>query len=235
MGSTLAPLIANIFIGCLERSVISKLIKSGDVVSWTRFADDNLAIIKLGSHDKILFEINRWDQHIFYTSEKLLNNQLNFLSCTLFVRDSKIEFKTYRKSGLSSITSNYQKSVMAKSYLKSAIFTALHHSLYSSSTQELFLEDLPNIKEIFLRNGYPEKIINEKFSIFLCSPEKPPQPEISMTFCSNYTSPKIEYYLRTLVNRIKTFISTFHVRYAYKSMKVKLIFIKDSKPACTKL
>ena len=138
MGSTLAPLIANIFIGCLERSVISKLIKSGDVVSWTRFADDNLAIIKLGFNDKILFEINRWDQHIFYTLEKLLNNELNFLSCTLFVRDSKIEFKTYRKSGLSSITSNYQKSVIAKSYLKSAIFTALHHSLYSSSTQELF-------------------------------------------------------------------------------------------------
>ena len=68
MGSTLAPLIANIFIGCLERSVISKLIKSEDVVSLTRFADDNLAIIKLGSHDKIFLEINRWDQHIFNIS-----------------------------------------------------------------------------------------------------------------------------------------------------------------------
>ena len=33
MGSTLAPLLANIFIGCLERAVINKLIKSGDVVS----------------------------------------------------------------------------------------------------------------------------------------------------------------------------------------------------------
>ena len=124
---------------------------------------------------------------------------------------------------------------MAKSYLKSTIFTDLHHSIYSSSSQELFLEDIPNIKEIFLRNGYPEKIINDKFSIFLCSPEKPPQPEISMTFCINYTSPKIEYYLHTLVNQIKSFIPDFHVRYAYKSMKVKQIFTKNSKLVCSKL
>ena len=53
MGSTIAPLIANIFIGCLERAVITKLIKSGDIISWTRYADDNLAIIKRGSHEKI--------------------------------------------------------------------------------------------------------------------------------------------------------------------------------------
>jgi hypothetical protein len=65
---------------------------------------------------------------------------------------------------------------------------------------------MPNIKEIFLWNGYPAKIVDEKFAIFLCSPEKPEQPEISMTFCINYTSPKLKYYLRTLVNKIKAFI-----------------------------
>ena len=74
MGSSLAPILSNIFIGCLERAVIKKLMKSGDVISWTRFADDNLAIIKRGSYDEIFSEINLWDQNIFYTSEKLINN-----------------------------------------------------------------------------------------------------------------------------------------------------------------
>ena len=171
----------------------------------------------------------------FYTSEKLVNNEINFLSCTIFIQNDKIEFKTYRKSGLNTITSNYQKSVMSKRYLKSNIFTSLHHSSYSSSTQELFLQDMPNIKEIFLRNGYPENIINEKFAIFLCSPEKPEQPEISMTFCINYTSPQIEYFLRILMNRIKAFIPTFHVRFAYKSLKFRNIFVKYSKPPYSKL
>ena len=48
MGSSLAPLISNLFIGCLERSVINKQIKLGSVISWTRYADDCVAIIKKG-------------------------------------------------------------------------------------------------------------------------------------------------------------------------------------------
>ena len=46
MGSTIAPLIANIFIGCFERSVVKKLIDKGLIISWTRYADDCIAIIK---------------------------------------------------------------------------------------------------------------------------------------------------------------------------------------------
>jgi hypothetical protein len=46
MGSSLAPLISNIFVGFLEREVVKKLIKTGSVISWTRYADDCVAIIK---------------------------------------------------------------------------------------------------------------------------------------------------------------------------------------------
>ena len=46
MGSSLAPLIANLFIGCLERSVIRKLTRQGHIITWLRYADDNLTIIK---------------------------------------------------------------------------------------------------------------------------------------------------------------------------------------------
>ena len=53
MGSRLATLVANLFIGCLERSVIKKLTKQGHIITWLRYADDNLAIIKRGSFDII--------------------------------------------------------------------------------------------------------------------------------------------------------------------------------------
>ena len=86
MGSTIASLIANIFIGCLDQAVIKKLLKSGDIISWTRYADDNLAIIKRGSYEKISSEINNWDENIFNISDKLIDNKLNFLSCTIFVQ-----------------------------------------------------------------------------------------------------------------------------------------------------
>ena len=46
MENSISPLLANLFIGCLERSVMNRLIKQGHIITWLRYADDNLAIIK---------------------------------------------------------------------------------------------------------------------------------------------------------------------------------------------
>ena len=159
----------------------------GLILSWTRFADDNLAIIQKGSHDEIE-ALNSWDQNIKYTSEFLADNKLTFLSSTFFLKNGAIEFKTFRKAGINTLMSNYRTAITCRRYLISNIFTALNHSKQSCSNDDFFLDDLPILKEIFLRNSYPEKILDEKFSDFLCSPEKPPQPEISYTFCIDCTN-----------------------------------------------
>jgi hypothetical protein len=49
---------------------------------------------------------------------------------------------------------------------------------------------MPNLKEILIRNGYPEHIIDQKFLDFLCEPENYEKPEISFTLCVSYTSPQ---------------------------------------------
>ena len=69
-------------------------------------------------------------------------------------------------ANLDTVMSNYQQSVMSKRYLCNNITTALNHSENSSSNEELFHADLPNLKEILIRNGYPEHIIDQKFLIF---------------------------------------------------------------------
>ena len=63
-----------------------------------------------------------------------------------------------------SILSNYKQAVIARKYLISTIYTLLHHAEYSSSTREIFIQDLKNQKEIFLRNAYPEKLVDEIFA-----------------------------------------------------------------------
>ena len=90
-------------------------------------------------------------------------------------------------------------------------------------------------QKILIRNSYPEHIINQKFFDFLCEPENPEKPEISFTLCISYTSPQVEVYVRELVNRMKTFTPDFHVRFAFKSIKIKSLYIKDSKPPFCKL
>ena len=235
MGSSQAPLIANLFIGCLERSIIRKLIRQGHIITWLRYADDNLAIIKKGSFDIILHEINNWDQNITYSFEKMTQNRLNFLSTTVFLENGEIEFKPFRKAGPDTIISNYKQSVISRKYLISTVYTLLHHAEYSSSTRDIFIQDLPNQKAIFLRNAYPEKVINEIFAKYLISPNKPSLPEVTVTCCIDYTNSKIEYYLRNLNNKIKSFIPTFNIRFQYKSIRVQTIFAKDSKPTTFKL
>ena len=138
MGNTLGPLISNLFIGCLEREVVKKLIKRRLVISWTRYADDNLVIIKKGSYDAVLTAINSWDQDTKYTGEKMVENSLQFLSCTIFIENGSIEFKTFRKAHLDTIMSNYRHSVMSKRHLNNNITTALNHSENLSSTEDLF-------------------------------------------------------------------------------------------------
>jgi hypothetical protein len=84
---------------------------------------------------------------------------------------------------------------MSKRYLNNNITTALNHSENSSSTEDLFLADLPILKEILSRNRYPEKVINQKLFDFLCDPEKSPKPEISFTLSISYTSKQDEFHL----------------------------------------
>ena len=137
-------------------------------------------------------------------------NKLNFLSTTIFVKNEEIQFQPFRKAGLDTILSNYKQAVIARKYLISTIYTLLHHAEYSSSTREIFIQDLKNQKEIFLRNAYPEKLVDEIFAKYLINPEKPPQPEVTVTCCIDYTNSKIQYYLKNLNNKIKSFVPTFN-------------------------
>ena len=219
----------------METEVVKKLIKLGSVVSWTRYADDCVAIIKIGSYDSVLKAINFWDQDTTFTGELMTENKINYLSCTIFIENGQIEFKTFRKANLDTLMSNYKQSVMSKRYLCNNITTALNHSENSCSNEDLFHADLVNLKEILIRNGYPEHIIDQKFFNFLCEPERPEKPEISFTLCISYTSPQVEVYARELVNRMKTFTPDFNVRFSFKSIKMKSLYIKNSKPFICKL
>ena len=72
----------------------------------------------------------------------MTNNSLIFLDCELFIENSKIEFKHYRKFGTETVFSNYNKAVMPKRYLISNIFTQFHNVADSSSNEFYLMEGL---------------------------------------------------------------------------------------------
>ena len=69
MGSSLSPLLANLYVAMMEASVIKGLIKSGKVVTWIRYADDVFAIIRKRTSKTVLEKINSWDGPLNFTLE----------------------------------------------------------------------------------------------------------------------------------------------------------------------
>ena len=97
MGSPLGPVLANIFMVELERSVIPTLMDK--IKCWTRYVDDALCYIKTDSIDYVLKMLNGFHSNIQFTYEVERDSKSSFLD-VLVIRDSSNSISTtvYRKS-----------------------------------------------------------------------------------------------------------------------------------------
>ena len=73
-------------------------------------------------------------------------------------------------------------------------------------------------KNIFLRNGYPRYLLDQKMKVFLNN-EKPDKPEINATLRLNYTCANTETYCKLLVNKMKNSSPEFKVNIALRTVK----------------
>ena len=236
MGSPHSSLFADLFLGILERTVVSKLERQGHVLKWLRYVDDCIIVAKKGSFEHILEKVNKWDKSITFSYERMIENELNFLSSTIYLVDNTFKFRPYRKSGSETLLTNYKKATISQKYLVSNISTMLHNSKNSSSDDEILLNDLEtNLKPIFLKNSYPFKLIKSKFQQFLEYGPKPKPPDVTFTLCISYSSKNIDYHVQKLIKQIKLILPTFHIRLAYKGIKVSNLFSSDSKPGTPRL
>ena len=230
MGSPLSSLFADLFLGILERTVIAKLERQGHIFKWLRYADDCIVVGKKGSFEHILNKVNRWDKDIEFSYEKMIDNELTFLSSTIFLTNGSFEFRPSRKNGAETILTNFNKATISEKYLVSNIFTMLHHSQNSSSSHDILLNDMENnLKPILLNNGYPLKTINSNYFKFLRNGPKPKPPDVNFSLSIPYTSKTIDYHIKKLIAQIKVVMPNFHVRLAYKGIKLSNLFSADAK------
>ena len=103
-------------------------------------------------------------------------NEIIFLDTKIFIDNGIIEFIKYRKRGLMTVISNFQHRVMSMKYLKGNIFTALHRGRNACSTQNIFLQSLEELKEVFYRNSYPIALVEHRINTFLLDDKKRERP-----------------------------------------------------------
>ena len=138
MGSSLSGALSNIFVSLMEKSVLPKLIKNKEIVSWIRYADDVICICKKDTVSNILTKINGWDQNLNFTVEKIDNNQIKFLDSNIFLENKIIKFRKIFKKGIDTVFTNFNLSISPYKYKVNNIFTQLHRTRDSYPNQEQF-------------------------------------------------------------------------------------------------
>ena len=103
--------------------------------------------------------LNCQHPNIKFTSEIEENNSISFLDIKVSRVNNSFSTNIYRKVTFSGVFTNFE-SFIPISYKSNLIFTLLFIAFKLCSNFELFHQEIPNLKDIFKRNGYPGNFID---------------------------------------------------------------------------
>ena len=95
MGSSLGPLLANIFVVELETALIPYL--SSKLSSWSRFVDNGICFVKKESIRFVLDTLNNFHKNIKFTFEEEIDGKNEFLDVLLVRSNLYIDIAVYTK------------------------------------------------------------------------------------------------------------------------------------------
>ena len=105
MGSPLGPVLARIIIAELENSIVHKL--NSNLHFWKRYVDDTLTILKEGSINRVIQQLNFFHPNMQFTFEIESSGRISFLHILVIRKKSEIETTVYRKSTDTNIYPNW--------------------------------------------------------------------------------------------------------------------------------
>ena len=157
MGSPLGPLMANVFMCSVEE----KLERENKLPSfYKRYVDDTLALVRDHSDaTDLLTTLNEAHPSIQFTMEAATNNRLPFIGMEIIKEDHRLETRVYRKTTNKGLLLHFQSHVNSR-YKRSLLRTMLDRAKRLSSTREFLTQECKNLKGIFLKLKYQEKLID---------------------------------------------------------------------------
>jgi hypothetical protein len=222
MGSPLGPIIANIFMNDFENKHMDELRKLG-VKTWFRYVDDTFVIINNKSQAEIILEyLNKQHPTIKFTMEKEENNTLNFLDVKIKKKkDLSFTTSTYRKPTFTGVMLNWNSLTSIK-YKIGLISCLLDRSFKICSSEKQKLIEMEQLRELLIRNNYPNQIIEKEFDRFLkfksLNNVNTIDPEIKIRYLSlPYMNDKSEIIARKLKELVKEHFHKINLRVAFKA------------------
>ena len=166
MGSPLAPVLANLFMGYNEKNWI-KDYTFNKPNFYKRYVDDILACFDDESDANQFFNyLNNQHNNITFTMEKQKDNTIPFLDTHIKNIDNKITISTYHKTTFTGLLLNFS-SFTSLSYKISLVKCLIDRAFKINNTWKGFHIDLTNITNILVNNSYPIYIINKNIKEYL--------------------------------------------------------------------
>ena len=237
MGSPLAPVLTNIFMGFYESKWLNEYNLNKPKL-YLRYVDDILAAFDKEQDSLDFFNfLNKRHPNIKFTIEKQKNHSIAFLDVFISgINNQNLILQTYHKSTYTGLLLNF-KSFTSFSYKTSLIKCLLDRSFKICNNWNSFHNDIENIKSNLIKNAYPPSLIDKvikKYLDYKCSSN---QSQLKDT-------PDVHYfklpYMGNLSHHVKKKLSklckefckeNFNIKLVFNSFKIKNYFsYKDSIP-----
>ena len=167
MGSPLAIVLANIFMGFHEPKLVSKY-NLNKPKFYVRYVDDILAAFddEQGSLNFLDF-LNYRHPNIKFTKENQINHSIAFLDVFISgINNQHLTLQTYHKLTYIELLLNF-KSFKSFLYKISLITCLIDTSFKICNNWNSFHNDIENIKPSLIKNAYPPFLIDEVIKKYL--------------------------------------------------------------------
>ena len=160
MGSPLGPVLANIFMVELEKSLVPTM--QEEVALWFRYVDDTFTFVKKGCIDQVLMRLNGFHENIKFTFERESGCTIAFLDVKVARnRDGSFVTDIHRKGTDTNIYLNW-KSFAPRPWKIGTLKGLIRRAFVICSTQQLQRKEVNFLKNVFTKiNGYPSKVVNK--------------------------------------------------------------------------
>ena len=218
MGSPLAPVLANLFMGYHENNWL-KNYKGASPIIYKRYVDDIFCLFdKKDDATEFLQYLNNQHPNIKFTDEPEKEGKLPFLDVNIAKREGGFVTSIFHKPSYTGLLTNFL-SFSPKTYKTALVKTLVHRIFNICSNWKIFQIDIDKMKNTLQRNKFPPSFIDNVVKKYLDQIYQKEEKQTQKRKANYFKLP----YIGEISNNTQKKIRDLCKRYC-KEMDITLIF-----------
>ena len=163
MGSALSLTLANVFLVHFEKNQLQNCPSDFKPHYHRRYVDDIFLLFTSPTHlEAFQYFLNGRHANMLFTIEWEKQNRMSFLDTQIILKDKTFTTSAFCKLSFSIVYTHFG-SFLPSTYKFSTFYTLAYRCFWICSSWTKLHNELVCLKEIFLKNSYPEDFINKCF------------------------------------------------------------------------